>query len=182
MSTGFSWQRANFLQGSLQGFAHLEQGISAPAAVQTRAQKGTGVDDQAAVLAMADRLVSVAIDNTVNLWKKVPESTFDIGAETGTVGKADGMVSQADGPGCRQLALHLHVAHVAMHSINGKGGKALEDLGVGKVAGMEEGLTAAETVMEKGPDPIIGSLNMGVGKNAYSKHRKFFYINVKIDA
>lgn len=61
-----------------QGVADLKDGVSAGVPMTAGGLKRAGVDEQNAAMVVADRVMGMAIDDTVNVFKLIDELIFEI--------------------------------------------------------------------------------------------------------
>ena len=121
---------------SLDGFAQLEQGIGATAALVSGRAEAAGVDVEGCADPMADRDMGVAVDDAVGLRKNLDQAIFKVMAVANSVNQADLETCQLYFPTGRQRLTAEMIAHVAVNRINLFAGKDAQNREVGEITGV----------------------------------------------
>lgn len=151
-----------------QLLADLQNGIGAGGSVAAGATKAAGIEHQDFAVAMAKRLVGVAVDHAVCLGKMLPQGTFDIKAQPCTVDEADGEAAQGKHLFCRVDGPRCPVAHIAMHCMELLVCKDLQNPRAGDVASVDDDITGLKTVLYLLAKARVRVEKMGIGEDACS--------------
>ncbi len=129
-----------------------------------------GIDKKNIAIAVADRLMGMAIDNAVRLGKYCPHPLLDIVSRAGTMTDADYLVFNLNHSSIGELLLDGHIAHVAVDGIKYFGLKYLKYNQAGYIAGMENHLTIVECLVKVILKPLIYHGHMRVRQNSCAYH------------
>ena len=152
----------HLVDGSLQLVADLEDAICARCSIPAGGLEAAWVNDQLARNLVADGTVGVAVDHAVGLGKQIPERGFNVVAQTGTVGEADGEFSELKAELGRQRAAGNAGTHVAVHRVHGFIMKGIQKGNVRQVTGMDDGIATGKTVLYNLFEILIKSHQVGV--------------------
>lgn len=152
----------------MQLLANLQNGIGTRRAVVAGGAKAAGIEHQYPAVAMAKQLVGVAVDHAVCLGKMLPEGSFNIQAQAGTVGQADGKATEdkhfLGGKECPCCP----IAHITVYSMKLFIAKNLQDTGAGDVTRVDDDIAIIKTVLHLLAKAIVRYKKMGVAEDASS--------------
>lgn len=135
----------------MQLFARLKNSVGAGHAVSAAELEGTGIDDELTALVAADRLMSVAVDQAVRLWKMSKQARLNvvrISAETVPVGYSNVEAAQLKFQLARQNSLRGTAAAVAMHSMNGLAPENIQRENINNVSGMNDDFAVSKALLD----------------------------------
>jgi hypothetical protein len=117
----------------------LEDGVGAGSPVRAAALKGSRVDEKDAAYPMADRMMGMAINNTVGLGEHGPDPFFNgVPRAPGTMAQPNAISTHRYQLAVWQELLVFSVAHIAMDRIDFLAAEGLKDGDVSEVSGVED--------------------------------------------
>lgn len=158
--------------------------------MRARALKAAGVDEENIAMAMADRLMGMAIDDAVGFRKHGPYSLLDIMTWTGAMADTDYLVFKLDQLLLGKLPLHGCIAHIAVDGMQYFALESFEYLHAGNISSMENYLAVAKGAFKVILEPLVHHGYMGVRQYSGAYHvlltpslvGKLLYISARMEA